>query len=381
MTRILFTLLIGIYCMPSLKAQQVSVDKNKVLDFFQNQQFDEAISYLATGLSSDSGNLQRLGFLGYAYYMSEDYITAEKFYRKMFVIDTTNITANQYLFNINENEHPGIAQQFGFRLISLQPGKAMYYRLMADLLRRKNEKDSALLYYNQAYQINSGDYRNAIGLADMLIEKKQFRRADSILETGLGKDSLSIPYLKLCVKSAYEANDYPRALIPGEKLLHLQDVSLRPMTQLSLSYYNLKRYQDCIRVCELMKSNDINSEAVNYYEAMSYAKLKDFARSNELLEACLNMTRSETAEMYYYALGQNHEAIRKYKKAVSYYDTAFYLFKNPVMNYNAGIIWETQLKNPKTADQYFIKYLANAKPKDASEIKAYEYIKSRWKKR
>lgn len=381
MTRVLFTVFISICCIPALNAQYIPVDKNKVLDLFQNQQFDEAISYLTTDLSKDSGNLQRLGFLGYAYYMNEDYMTAEKFYRRMFLIDTTNITANQYLFNINENAHPGVAQQFGLRLISLQPGKATHYRLVADLLRRKNEKDSALLYYNQAYSIGSGDYKNAIGLADMLIERKQFIRADSILEAGLRKDSLSIPYLKLRVKSAYEANDYSKALIPGEKLLRLEDFSLKPLTQLVLSYYALKRYQDCIRVCELMISNDLNSEAVYYYEAMSYAKLKNFARSNELLGICLSMTKSGTAEMYYYTLGQNHEAIKQYKRAVSYYDTAFYLFKDPVMNYNAGIICETQLKNPKAADQYFIKYLAEAKPRNADEIKAYEYVRSRWKKR
>ena len=82
--------------------------------------------------------------------------------------------------------------------------------------------------------------------------------------------------------------------------------------------------------------------------------------------------------MYYYNLGQNYEAIGQYKKAVSYYDTAFYLYKDPLMNYNAGIISETQLKDPKVAKQYFTRSLANAKPKNSDELKAYEYVKSRW---
>ncbi|MBE7171562.1 MAG: hypothetical protein INR73_13285 [Williamsia sp.] len=380
MRRTLFALLTALCCLSSLHAQRVAIDRNKVLDLFQDQQFDEAISYLSADLSSDSSNLQRLGFLGYAYFMTEDYKTAENFYHRLFLIDSTNITANQYLFIMNENLHPNTAQQFGFRLISLQPGKAAYYRQMADLLRRKNKKDSAYLYYNHAYLIGSGDAKNALSLADMLIEKKQFKRADSILGAGLLKDSLSIPYLKMRVKSAYEANNYADVLIPGEKLLQLEDLSVKPLTQLIISYYNLKRYQDCIRVCEWMASNDLNAEAVYYYEAMAYARMKNYIKSNELLEICLNMAKSPNSEMYYYNLGQNYEAIRQYKKAVSYYDTAFYLFKDPLMNYKAGIICDTRLKNSKAANQYFTKYLARAKPRSADEIKAYEYVKSRWKR-
>lgn len=381
MSRIVFSILMFVFYIPYAYTQQVAVDKNKVLDLFQNQQFEEAISYLSTDLGNDSGNLQRLGFLGYAYYMNDDYRSAENFYRKMFMIDTANITAMMYIVNINQNTHPDVAQQFGFRLISMQPDKASNYRLMADLLKMKGEKDSALIYYNQAYRSGAGDYKNVTGLADMLIEKKQFQRADSILEGGLVKDSISIPYLRLRVKSAYEASDYQSALIPGEKLLRHKDFTVKTSTQLILSYYNLKRYEDCIRVCEFIIFNGLDIEAVYYYEAKSYAKLKNFAKSNELLEICLNKTKSPTAEMYYYNLGQNYEAVRQYKKAVPYYDTAFYLFKDPIMNYNSGIILETELKNPKAAKSYFIKYLAKAKPRTADEIKAYEYVRSRWGKK
>jgi len=52
----------------------------------------------------------------------------------------------------------------------------------------------------------------------------------------------------------------------------------------------------------------LNIEAIYYYEAKAWAKLKDFAKSNELLQTCLAKAISKTAEMYYYNLGENQEA-------------------------------------------------------------------------
>ena len=361
-----------------ISAQPNTIDKNKVMDFFQNQQFDEAIDYLMPVASMDSDNLQLLGFLGYANYMNDNMPAAEKYYQRIFSIDSNNVAANQYLASINSNSNPDKAKMFTARLINIRPNKASYYRNMADLLRRRNQKDSALLYYNRAYNLSPNDFKNATGLADALIDNKKFSRADSILEIGLVKDSLSIPHLKLRIRSAYEAKDYQNALVPGERLIRLDEISLSSLTQLTLSYYNLKMYNDCIRVCEYLKSKDLASESIYYYEARAWAKLKDYAKSNELLQTCLASAISKTAELYYYNLAENYEAINQFKKAVSQYDTAFYLFKNPLMMYNCGRICESDLKNVALARKYYAKYLALAQPQSPEEKKAYEYVRSRW---
>ena len=85
--------------------------------------------------------------------------------------------------------------------------------------------------------------------------------------------------------------------------------------------------------------------------------------------------------MYYYNLALNYESLKQYKKAVANYDTAYYLFKNPVMNYNSGRICETDLKNTPLAKKYYTAYLAKANPVEADEKKAYEYVKARWGKK
>lgn len=83
--------------------------------------------------------------------------------------------------------------------------------------------------------------------------------------------------------------------------------------------------------------------------------------------------------MYYYNLALNYESLKQYKKAVGNYDTAFYLFKNPVMNYNSVRICEINLKNTPLAQKYYTETKAN--PAEADEKKAYAYLKERWGKK
>lgn len=364
----------------TINAQSAAIDKNKVMDFFQNQQFDEAIIYLNPAAVIDTQNIQLLSYLGYANYMNDNAKAAEKYYTKVFNIDSNNIAAIQYLITLNKNEAPDEAVQFTRRLINLQPNKASNYRGMADLFRRGDKKDSALLYYNKAYQLAPDDYKNGIGLSDILIGDKKFLRADSIIQAGLEKDSINISFLKLSIRSAYEAEDYKMVLLPGEKLMRLQEAALSSLTMVFLSYYKLKLYADCIRVCDFLLSNDFLVENIFFYKAKALANLKDFSASNDLLKKCVGLSISKNAEMYYYNLALNYEALKQYKKAIANYDTAYYLFKNPVMNYNSGRICETNLKNTALAQKYYTQYLATAKPVEADEKKAYEYVKERWGK-
>ncbi|MEP6746245.1 MAG: tetratricopeptide repeat protein [Bacteroidota bacterium] len=376
MRKFILSYLACFLCILHTSAQ--SADKAMVMDYFQNQQFEEAVNYLTPAIINDSANLQLLGFLAYANYMNENFPAAKKYYQRIFDIDSNYISANQYLASINTNSNPVLAQKFVHRLIILQPNKASYYRNMAELFKKINQKDSALAYYNRAYEIAPADYKSAVGLADILIDKKNFFTADSIMGAALARDSLNISCLKLRIRSAFEAKDYQNTFVPGERLIRLEEISLSALTQLALSYYNVKMYNDCIRVCDFMLRNDLDIESVYYYQAKAYAKIKDFAKSNALLQVCLTKAISKTAEMYYYALGDNYEATNQFTTAVKQYDSAYYLFKNPLMKYYAGHVYENNLKNEKLARKYYLQYLDHAMPVSADEKKAYAYIKSKY---
>lgn len=378
MLKLFVSCAISLLLVGTAAAQPAALDKNKVLDYIQEQQFDEAISYLQPIVAGDSANQQALRFLGYAFYMSDNVQAAKQCYLKMFSNDSVNLTANHYLATIYYNRDPDLALGFFARLIRLQPNTAHYYRGMGELLSRAKQKDTALLFLQQAYALAPGDARNLVSWAEVLIDTKEYTKADSLLEIGLARDSLNAAFLKARIRSAYEAKDYNSVLLPGERLMRINEVNLAALSKVILAYYNLQKYEDCIRVCAYMASMDIQVEAIYYYEAKARAKLKDYEKSNALLELCLDKAISKNAEMYYFGLGENYEAIKQYKKAVAAYDTAFYMFKSPLALYNCGRIYEAELKNETLARRYYTQYLVLAQPADPSEKKAYAYVKARW---
>jgi hypothetical protein len=354
-------------------------DKEKITDFFQNQQYEDAIDYLKPFYLKDSGNIQTLNSLGYAFYMNDNREEAKTYFQKIFDIDSNNISANQYLANIDiGNREYETAKSFVFRLIHINPSRSSYYRILAGIYKKNREEDSARFFYDHAYYLAPTDSKNIIAYAEILTNDSCYLKSDSILGAGLTKDPYNINFLKLLIQSTYDSKNYIGMISPGEKLIRMGELQFPILSKLVFAFYSLKKYENCIHLCELMDSNFIAVESTYYYESMSWSKLNNLPRSNELLEKCLSYAVSKTAELYYYDLARNNETMKYYQKAISNYDTAFYLFKNPLMIYNEGRIYDEHLKNYKKAKIYYSKYLMVAKPETGDEKKLYRFVKSRY---
>ena len=345
------------------------------------QQFDETIDYVAPVIKGDSNDARVLALAGYAYFMSDNARAAYDCYRRILVLDSNNISALHYLVLIRFGDNADEAIGYDQRLLQLQPARAVWWRIMGELSLRKQEPDTALVYFNQAYSRAPGDVKTVAGLTEVLTDQKNFARADTILDSALSVDSVNPVLLKLRVRSAYLQQDYPLAILYGERVLRSGEPATQALTWLALSYYDEKQYPDCIRVCEYMLGLGLELEAVYYYEARAWAKLKNYPQSDSLLRIALSKAISKTAEWYYNDLGDNHESLKEYKQAVAHYDTAYYLFRDPIMLYNCGRICETELRNMPLARKYYQRYLVLAKPVSKVEKEAYAYVKRRWGKK
>jgi tetratricopeptide (TPR) repeat protein len=361
-----------------LAANSSLYDRVVVLNYLQNQEYDEAVAYLAPILKADSGNAGLLGYAGYAYYETEDYRSAGACYQRLLEIDSNNIPALHYLLLIGMNDHPAESLDYARRLVQLQKGRAPWWRMQGELFGRVNQRDSALIYFDRAYVLAPNDLRTIAGLAELLMEMKDFGRVDSVLSLALDRDSLNITLNRLEVRSAYLSQRYDRAIVPGERLVRVDDIGVQALTSLALSYYELKAYPDCIRVCEHMMDLGLTQEAVYYYESRAWTKMKDYRHSDSLLQIALKMSIEPTAEWYYFDLAANHEALREYREAVANYDTAYYLFRDPTVLYACGRICETEIHDLARARKYYLRYLAVAQPKTAAEKQALAYVRRRW---
>jgi tetratricopeptide (TPR) repeat protein len=204
---------------------------------------------------------------------------------------------------LNKNDSPNKALQYTGRVILLQPLKAGYYRSMGELFKRKDEQDSAFVYFSEAYALAPTDCK--------------YTRADSIIEAGLQQDSVNLSFLKLRIRSACNADDFQSLRIAAERITRLGESPLTALTQVLIGYYNLKLFTDCIRVCKYLNDNGYMVDNVLYYEPKAWAKLKNFDKSNELLKGCVSLAISKTAGMYYYSLALNYESLKQYAKATN----------------------------------------------------------------
>jgi tetratricopeptide (TPR) repeat protein len=395
MQKTLFFLLVGAIAALAARAQKDSsplnsktlgdaaryaggVDKEKIMDLFQDQQFDEAVAYLSPVLKADSDNIPVLNYTGYAYYMQNDEQAAIACYRRMLAVDSNSISGLHYLVLLLQGTDDAEALHDAMRLVQLQPAKAARWRSAGNLWRRNKQPDSALVYLSKAYELAPNDLKTIADLGSVLVEDKQYDKADSLVELGLAKDSLNVPLLKLRVASGFWSKHYPDVLAPGEKLLRLGEQSVQSLEWLALSYYNLKQYPDCIRVCEGMQGMGMDIEAVYYYESRAESKLKHYPESDSLLRKALTKAISKTAEWYYDDLGDNYESVKDYRQSLAHYDTAYYLFRAPLVLYNCGRICETELHNPARAKQYYRRYLAVAKPESEEEKRVYKLVKAQY---
>ncbi len=374
-------LLIVLYSVKAL-AQQGEFDKNKIADYFQNEQYNEAIKYLDSNTGNHLNNIYVLNSLGYAHYMNKDLQKAQEYYLETFKADTINFTANKYLALIN-TKYKQYDEAMGHynRLVKTLPGNGMLYKYMGDVYSEKDNTDSALIMYSAAYSLQPLQEKILSAYANQLLEGKNYKRTDSVLNAFLSHDSTNVSAMMLAVRSAYQQENYKQAAVFSNHWRNVDFIDINTTVHLAISNFNLRNYLLSFQLCDTLLQQGIDAESVWYYASRAMYKLNQFKKSNELLTQCLSKAISANADTYFSSKADNFEALNQYKKAVSAYDTAYYLFRNPLSLYNIGRLYESGLKNKRLAYRYYSRYLKSGKPKSRDEKRVYAYVKELFKEK
>lgn len=379
---IIFTLLVSNFYSASLRAQQGEIDKNTIADYFQNEQYVEAIKYLDSNITNYPNDIYRLNSLGYAYYMNKDFQNAQDYYLKAFATDTANFTANKYLALINTRykQYDEAIRHYN-RLVKTLPGNGMLYKYIGDVYSEKDNTDSALIMYSFAYRLLPLQEKIITAYANQLLDDKNYKRTDSVLNAFLSYDSVNVSAMMLAVRSAYEQENYRQAATFSNRWRNVDFIDINTTVHLAISNFNLKHYLLSFQLCDTLLQQGIDAESVLYYASRAMYKLNQFKKSNELLAQCLSKAITANADTYLSSKADNYEAVKQYKKAIAAYDTAYYLFRNPLSLYNLGRLYETGLKNKKLAYRYYSRYLKSGKPESEDEKRVYAYVKGLFEKK
>jgi len=361
------------------KAQD-NIDKALLMDYFQEQQFDKAIQYLEGTVKVQQAN--GLALLASAYYQSGQLAQAEKNYNLVLAQDSNHIPALQALGNIaRQQKQPATAFIHFEKLVKLRPANAIYYKQLGLICEDiAGMQDSAFTYMLTSYQLNQKDVTVISFLCAEFMAKKDYGSADSILKQYMLFDSTQVSIIAQVMKVSYLRKDFSTATMYGERLLSMGVVDPMAAIYLAVSYYSLKKYDSCALVYDkMMTLAHASPETLTYYAGLAHARMKNYEKSNALIQECIDQAKSKSLDSYYATLADNYEQMRQFRKAIVYYDTSYYLFKDPMRQYGIGRIYEQHLQDPLNAKKHYRQYVQEAKPENKEEESIHTYVKERIK--
>ena len=371
--------LLFLLCSTTRIVAQSSVNRNRVMEYLQDQQYDEAIAYLRPTV--DTTDARQMALLAYTCYQAGKIPETVNYYEKVLQLDSNHLTAHQCLAAISlQQDRPLAAMEHYKKVVALRPQSALAWKQLSFTALAALQQDSGFVWLNKAYTLNPPDPRVVSRLAEEWIERKRFGAADTLINTFLATDSSSAIVLMTGARTSYLLKDYQRTLTIGEKLKQLNISSSNTFIYVSAAAYNLKKYEDCIAVHEYLNARNASVENIIYYAAMAYTQLKMYQDSNELLQTCINMAKSASLENYYTGMSVNYEALGQYKPAIANLDTAYYLFHQPLKQYSIGRIYDAHLKNDAMATRYYKRYIQLYKGETQEEKEIYNYLKTRVQK-
>lgn len=373
---ILWFILPGISISSSLSAQS-RLNDTLLLNDFQHQEFGEAILYLQGLDSSTKSTTQCLSLLGYAYYMDDQLSKSLSAFHQVLLADSADQNAQSYIASIffqTDNLH--VSLRFYRELHAERKWDPFIDKRLSIIYDKMDDKDSALVYLFQAYRLRPLDPDVVSRLGDLLTDNKQYVLADSILDGFLAGDSTRLNVISSKINSAYAQQHYVQILRFDTLLRNSSDFSSysNALIKIALAYLYTKQFDLCMDLCNFLIDGNEKSETILYIKGMALFSIKKYDSSLVCFQQCIKMAIPDGTDTYYGQIGYIYESLKNYPKAIASFDTAYYIFHDPVQYYNIGRIYEIDYHNFKSALKYYKKYLTLTNLPEDQKNPIHEYV-------
>ncbi|MBO9619446.1 MAG: hypothetical protein J7539_10465 [Niabella sp.] len=369
---LLITKLFGTFC---FSWGQAGYNRAKLDEYYQNQDYEQALAYLQSIVPADTN--EYLFDLGYVTYMNGHAKEARAIFTTLYHKDSSSCAPQIYLALLFEQNRIYDSALFYYQnLTRLLPKNYKYWQAGARQWARLNYTDSAVAYAQKSYQLNPASGSVVYDLATYLKIQKRKAEAEQLVDVFLKQDTTYDPVIGQKVAFCFTAKRYPEAIRWGKLYQRREADFPTPYVNLLYSYLNVNDPDGAISLYKWMELKNMIAESIAYGAALAYAAKKNYKTSDSLLSVCLKLNIQEPAVTYLRAKGANATSMKNYKQAATYYDTAYYMFHDPVDLYLAGNIFDKYLRDTAKATIYYRKFqFACTTPKSPDEVSISQYIK------
>jgi tetratricopeptide (TPR) repeat protein len=367
----LFLLLLNCIFQQSFAQDSTKFNNGMLLEYYQNQRFDQAANYLKNNYPEPVTDIKILKSLAYCSQMNGNLPEAEAYYKRVYLIDSTAINVLYSLGNINlQRGNDNKAEIYFKKIIQKDSSNFIVYKQLATISLQKNDIVPALNYLVKANKLNSEDADVASDLGDMYINLKAYPIAERVLGIALKADSENMDLLEKLVKLDYQQEKWSKTINNCEKLMSLGNMSGAVLTKMGIAYFNLKDYKCCIETIAQIDGQE-QTETTCYFTAASYKSLKNQANAVVWYYKTISLGMSPNLADYYNAVADSYEILKKYQKAELAYQKSLQFNEKPLTYYMLASLYESNLKSKKKALFYYKKYLSVKPPIAQKQYIAY----------
>lgn len=372
-TTLLFLILITFSC--TVFAQKANDEL--LLDLYQNQRYLDAANYLKSIYPEPITDMKVLSRFAYTYQMAGKLPDALGYYQRIYDQDPTNVPVLFSLANINLNRDNNAMALFYFKkIIAIDSLNFIVNKQLGRMYMQKNDTVLSVKYFIRANTINPEEADVAAELSTVLSYQNKNKEAERILKRALTADSTNIILLRSLMKLNYSMSRYSETIKYCKKLLELGDSSADIYNKEGSSYYELKSYECCIEAFNLLPAI-YQTERTYYLTAISYKKLKDYNKALEYLDNTLKQSISPNTYAYYSEVADTYQTLHQTKKTIANYQKSLFFDERPMVLYALASLYDTELKDKRSALKYYKKYLATKPP--AKQKDYIDYVQSRIK--
>lgn len=324
------------------------IDKAKLFDLYQNQQYSEAANYLISVYGNDVKDFQVTAQLGYCYLMVGDKAKAEKYYLKANLIQPQNL---QVLFSLGSisigRGNTEEAKKYYEEIVKLDSNNFSAYKQLGGL-HPEGLSIQKLKYLEKANRLNPIDADIVFDLSEMYSKMHMLNLVERILKPALQADSNNLRLLKIQLPMFLANSKLDEAIRTGEELFALGDSTAFVLNNLGKVYYLKNEFQkslDYFKKVSMLSSDD--KESLFYNMALCYRGLKDYLPAVSYLKRAIDAGISKNIVIYYTKMGESFEQAGKFESAAATYKKGAFFDDDGNLLYILAQIYDKKL-NQKT---------------------------------
>ncbi|MFB9841548.1 tetratricopeptide repeat protein [Mucilaginibacter ginsenosidivorans] len=369
---LLSTLLLILFM--NTRAQDKPVDE-QLVDYYQTQRYADALELLKSTYHEPVTDQKVLSSMAYASQMAGLLADAETYYQRVYDLDSANYRVLFSLGNLNLRKgNNQKAKGYFLRLLQKDSSNFILYKDLAQISIDESDSVKIMTCLEKANQLQPKDADVAGQLSGFYIGAKKYPAAEKVLDTAINADPQNIFLLQSLVKLEYAQRKWKDVIATGESLFQAGDNSPYVQNKVGEAYYFNKQY-----VCGIETLSAIQgiykTEGTFYFIASCYKGLKDQAKAIEFFNRAIEAGLSPNISSYYDEIADSYTTLKKNRSALQAYQKSLQFEESPLTYYLIAGLYDTGLKNKKSALRYYRKYIASKPPE--KQKKYVDYSKSR----